>query len=439
MAKYHVETTSGTYEVETDEAPPLGEQPATFGGVAKTMASQAGTALSTAASDIAGAPAAIAGAIRHPIDTLKAGISTPKPPQVPESQLPQDTFHRLQRRMGGGPNNLPPADTPTAEVVGHGLALGAMSALPSAIKAVPQTADAVMSRVPQGFGINPDIRAGAAKMAAGAAAAEALPGPLKWPARSMGVLGGGRQLWRGLTNPDAAAQEAVSQVPTGEPPVNPQTEMLNKVAQGFGYKGFDGAPEAAKATIQDVVSRMGKTSAPASKPSPGPTSQPLPPNMRISAPARVFTPPAPPDTSGPIRGYSPTILEREPTPQPIRPPLRQLEAGPRVIQMPAAPDTSGPIPFTPPEAWSAPARGAITTPKPSVSITMPTEAAEEVVGKVEHPPFAKDKPFSPSKKAREQAPQPTSEEKPMALSEKLKANPDAAKTAKKLKRSLGGK
>jgi hypothetical protein len=439
MAKYHVETTNGTYEVETDEAPPLGEQPASLGGVAKTMASQAGTALSTAASDIAGAPAAMYGAIRHPIDTLKAGISTPKPPQVPESQLPQDAFHRFQRIMGGGPNNLAPADTPTSEVIGHGLALGAMSAVPSAIKAVPQTADAVMSRVPQGFGINPDIRAGAAKAAAGYAATELAPGPLKWPIRAVTMYPGVRQLARGVLKPDAAAGEAVNEIPTAKPTPNPQAEMLDKVAQGFGYKGFDGAPEAAKATIQDVVTRMGKTSAPPPRPTPAPAPQPLPPNMRISAPARVFTPPAPADTSGPIKGYSPTILEREPAPQSIRPPLRQLGAGPRVIQMPAAPDTSGPIPFTPPEAWSAPPRGTITTPKPSVSITMPTEAAEEVVGKVEHPPFAKDQPYSPSKKAREQAPQPTSEEKPMTLSEKLKANPDAAKVAKKLKRSLGGK
>ncbi len=235
---------------------PMGEQPASFGGVAKTMAGQAGSALSTAGSDIMGAPAAIYGAIRHPIDMLKAGISTPKPPQTPESQLPQDSFHRLQRRLGGGPNNLSPDNTPTSEVIGHGLALGAMGLAPRAIGKLPEATDAVMERVPQGFGINPDVRSGATKMAAGAAAAEALPGPLKWPARSIGVFGGARQMWRGLTNPDAAAQEAVVEIPTIKAPA----ATADTPAVFGDPDGFAKLPQ----SVRDAVLRGGHRETPTS-------------------------------------------------------------------------------------------------------------------------------------------------------------------------------
>lgn len=283
MAKYRVDTDNGSYEVETEESLPLGEQPATFGGVAKTMASQAGTALSTAASDIAGAPAAIAGAIRHPIDTLKAGISTPKPPQVPEAQLPQDVFHRAQRALGGGPNNLPPADTPTAEVVGHGLALGAMSAAPAVIGKLPKAVDTAMERLPQGGGINPDVRAGAVKMAAGAAGAELLPGPLKWPARILGLYPGARQLWRGLNSPDTYAKETVAELPTIK---NPSASAPPAV--------FGNAADFAKLpqSVQDAVLR-GQATIPRGPSAPAPAAPRGMEHYGVTPPAEAPSAPAP--------------------------------------------------------------------------------------------------------------------------------------------------
>lgn len=107
---------------------------------------------------------------------------------------------------------------------------------------------------------------------------------------------------------------------------------------------------------------------------------------------------------------------------------------------PAAPSAAAPA-YTPRsvESYLGEDANKITNPKPSVSITMPTEAAEEVVSKVEHPPFAKNRSYPASQKAREQAPQPTSETKATTLSENLKAKPEAMKFAKKMKRSLGGK
>ncbi len=78
---------------------------------------------------------------------------------------------------------------------------------------------------------------------------------------------------------------------------------------------------------------------------------------------------------------------------------------------------------------------AIATPKAKTpgTIEVPEKGAAEVVERVEHPPFAKNKPFSPSRAARQQAPQPTSKEKPMTLGQRLKANHEAMEAAKKLK------
>jgi len=402
---------------------PLGEQPRSFGGVASTMYDQASRAVGTAASDLGSIPGGLYNTIRHPIDTATNAFKATSDAvgRTREAFGKGNYGEAAKSALGAVPVMGPAAETVARdategripEAVGHIGAAYLASKVPTLVRKAPAMADAAMERVPQGFGINPDVRAGAAKMAAGAAAAEVLPGPLKWPARSMGIYSGARQMGRGILKPDAAAQEAVGELPTFTPPPNPQSALLDKIAQGFGYKTFDAAPDAAKATMQGVASNMEKKPTP---PTPRPTPitpTPLSRDRQIAAPARVFTPDPPADTSGPIPGRSPTILQQEPKQPTIIPPSRQLGAGPRVIQMPAAADTSGPIPFTPPESWSAkPASPQIMAPKPSSpTISVPAAGAADVVERVEHPPFAADRPFPASQKIREQSPAPTTPER----------------------------
>lgn len=76
-------------------------------------------------------------AVAHPIDTLK-GMFAPESvmrPAVPEGQLPQDAYHRIQRAMGGGPNapsmRVPDASLP--EAAGHATAIALGSAIPGVV------------------------------------------------------------------------------------------------------------------------------------------------------------------------------------------------------------------------------------------------------------------------------------------------------------------
>ncbi len=71
--------------------------------------------------------------IRHPIDTMSQ-MATPPHEQIPEEQLPQDRFHKLQRFLGGGPNYNPPGkDAPVSEVLGTGLGIGLSGSVPGVI------------------------------------------------------------------------------------------------------------------------------------------------------------------------------------------------------------------------------------------------------------------------------------------------------------------
>lgn len=71
--------------------------------------------------------------IRHPIDTMSQ-MATPPHEQIPEEQLPQDAFHRIQRKLGGGPNYNPPGkDAPMSEVLGTGLGIGLSGSVPGVI------------------------------------------------------------------------------------------------------------------------------------------------------------------------------------------------------------------------------------------------------------------------------------------------------------------
>jgi hypothetical protein len=97
--------------------------------------------------------------------------------------------------------------------------VGGMAGGVGAAKFGPGVIGSAMEHVPQGFNLaHPDVRAGAGKMAAGAALTEAVPGPMKWPVRGVTMIPGIKQTYRGLIKPDAYAQEAVSEIPTIKPP-----------------------------------------------------------------------------------------------------------------------------------------------------------------------------------------------------------------------------
>ncbi len=331
MAKYHVETTGGTYEVETEESPAP--------GVISTMAAQASRAVGTAASDIASIPGAAYGAIRHPIDTATNAFKATSDAvgRTREAFGKGNYGEAAKSALGAVPVVGPAAETIARdategripEAVGHIGAAYLASKAPGLVRKAPAMADAAMERVPQGFGINPDVRAGATKMAAGAAAAEVLPGPLKWPARSMGIYSGARQMGRGILKPDAAAQEAVGELPTIKPPVAETSGMVKPPAVFGDPEGFAKLPQ----NVQDAI----------------------------------------------MRGESPAS---------------------------AAPKPS--VPYTPRTMESYGVTPTIGTPRPSApTISVPAAGAADVVERVEHPPFAKDRPFPTSQKIREQTPAPT--------------------------------
>ncbi len=228
-------------------------------------------------------------------------------------------------------------------------------------------------------------------------------------ARGLGVL-------QRAKDARAAYQAATA---TGETS-SADAEMLDKVAQGFGYKNFASAPDAYKSTIQNTAQNVGKPR-PAPPPKP-PAPQPLPKSRQISAPPRVFKPEAPEDTSGVIQGYSPTILEQEPRPGPTAlPASRQLSSGPNLIRMPEATDTSGPIPFNPPAQWSAkpiPREGTITvnpeagdlrikSPQaaPTGTIPVPKPTVEGAVEKLNVEPHEPYESYSPSRVERQMTPE----------------------------------
>lgn len=284
------EKTPARYGAAADAEPVQKEQP-----------SFVGHALSTAASDLNpfNVASGVARTIMHPIETLRGMATPPNPNPIPESQLPQDPVHRFQRFLGGGPNNRPPGmDTPFSEYVGHGLALGAMAAAPPLLR---KGTGAVMEHVPQGFNIvHPDVRSSGLKAAIGYAATEPMPGLIKWPVRAVGVWPLARQAARGLMNPDAYAQQAVSELPTIKAPAAGTPPSVFGDPQGFSKL---------PANVQEAILRGGSApSAPQPKPEYVPRSPEyygvrLPEDLpaKPEAPTEITPPPAVNDLLGKLR------------------------------------------------------------------------------------------------------------------------------------------
>lgn len=434
---------------------PIGDRPVSWSSateVPQIMAGQAGRAISTAASDLN--PMNLFRSARHPFDTAKTLFNaTSNAVGRTQQALGQGNYGEAAKSaLGAVPVVGPAAETVARDVtegripeaVGHIGAAYLGSKLPKVISNIPQLPEKAMSMVPQTFNpvphlgeavaaAAPDVAVGGLKTAAGLGTAELAPGPLKWPVRAALAYPGVRQIGRGFKAGAKAAsggtaEEALAELPTGLPPVNPEAEMLNKIAQGFGYKNFEQAPEAVQGTIRNVSQGLSKSRVtPIRTTTP---TEPLPRARQLAAAPRspIVTPP-PADTSGIIPGWAPKILRREAEPLP---PSHQIAA---------------PLPK-------------------AETLQIPAQGAKEVVERVEHPPFAKNQPFSPSRAARQQTPQPGTEATqsleqqvqrlkqafPWETDQQLRARaghanvinklsetPGAMQAAKKLQKALGGK
>jgi len=283
------------------------------------------------------------------------------------------------------PTTLQEDPVGTVATIGQGISAARGGIGKTAIPPPSEMAESAMSRVPQGFNImHPDVRQGVGKMAAGAAVTEAVPGPLKWPVRTLTMYPGARQAYRGMVKPEAYAQEALGELPTIKSPVG--DTPAGKPPAVFGDpEGFSKLP----ANVQEAILRGGSSPSAAPKPAP-------------------YTPRS-------IESYGIT-----PTP-------------------------------------------AISNPAARPSITVPAQGAADVVGRVEHPPFAPDRPFPTSQKMREQTPAAGNPELDSqverlrkafpwetdqqlraraghsSVMNKLESTPGALEKMKQLKQSLGGK
>ena len=156
----------------------------------------------------------------------------------------------------------------------------------------------------------------------------------------------------------------------------------------------------------------------------------------------------------PIPEVSGTPTQNAPKPRPQAPqpaPVQSTTAAASTTVTPVA--EAKPIPFDRSKLPPDPVKGTPeymrglealaarrrmpTVPIPMVepTVSVPASAAEQLVQRVEHPPFAKTAPFSPSRAARQQKrfePAPVSK----SALDRLKDNPKALKAAAKLKKAM---
>lgn len=188
-----------------------------LGGIGSAFLSQG----ADIGSNILGAPAALWNAVRHPIDTLSQ-MATPPRTQIPESRLPQDAFHRLQRRLGGGPNNLAPVDPNTEfpQMVTATLSAYPFIAAPELVDIGKDVAPAVgkftKAAVKAG---GPDVGVGALKVGSGVVLDQF--GAPYHVGTVLGVREGAPQIFRGIGKGFKAGRAALQETPPnppGEPP-----------------------------------------------------------------------------------------------------------------------------------------------------------------------------------------------------------------------------
>lgn len=241
------------------------------------------------------------------------------------------------------------------------------SAAETAAKLPSATAAAVKAAAP-------DIAAGTAKAAIGAAASEVLPGPMRWPARVMAVYPGARQIKAGVAAGREAFNAALSdKIAAATESLAPaeDMELLNGLAKGQGLSSFEKATPEQQAAIRDVAARINTPQqAPQAAPAP---AAPRPPEYYGVQPAEPPTAVVAPSTQvvAPTAGMTvQDMIQAElaakraalpPEPEPPQP----LQGG-----NPPQPIAPRGVPVRPPLAQSA----TVPPPPPTMS-TAQAEAA----------------------------------------------------------------
>lgn len=190
----------------------------------------------------------------------------------------------------------------------------------------------------------PDVAAGAAKVAAGAALGEILPeGPLRYAAAAAPGYAGARQVMKGIgagikgSSPEAQAAQGLAEIPEATAPVDPLMDLKDQIAQGYKYKNFAAVKDpAVQDTINTIADRM---------------SQP----KAAPAPAQAAPEPAPqivpPPQAPPMAGAQPQGMPQPAAPQPLAQPqpkpvmrIPAVPAGTPQLQTPSTPTApEGPI------------------------------------------------------------------------------------------------
>lgn len=220
------------------------------------------------------------------------------------------------------------------------------------IRSAPALAESAMEHMPAGFSPFPHVgealKAGAAPVLKGAAStafwqavADELPHPYNTIAHVAGVWPAIRGLRAGFKTGMKAAYPSAEDItadtvnaPPPAPPPDPNAEQLDGIAQGFGAKDFASANPRVQATARDLVSKMNEPRTPRPMPPPrmGPLQGPaVSPAKQLGAAPRVFDLPGAADTSGIIKGWQPTILNRESSVNTSEVPVNPLQKGPQLV------------------------------------------------------------------------------------------------------------
>jgi hypothetical protein len=393
----------------------LGDQPASVGGVASGMANQAGRALGAAWDTAKGVPGALL-RIANPV-TAAEDMTNAFRSNVDATGRARDAFSKgnygeaaksavgaiplVGPQMEGIARNATEGKLP--EAIGQAGALALLpKAVPKVIEMAPRVGPAIMERMPAsiaplssiGAGIKaatPGVAGGAGLAAAGAVGSEMLPGgPGKYVFGAAPALAGGRMMVKGIQE----GAKAFSNPPTG-------IEDIPNAPQGQTLKPLP-------------LPRANLSAAPQAKPVPPP--RPGPPIQTAQELAPTPTMPAPPLGRG-IQVAKPEVPITDPMLDDIAKslggsrfsklsPERQSAARALAEKIsPVAIDTRAPV--EPPPTLNArirPQEGiAPATPSPIGQGITPEQVnyLERQVTHADHP-FAPNRPFSPSRAARQQ-------------------------------------
>lgn len=204
-----------------------------------------------------------------------------------------------------------------------------------------------------------------------------------------------------------------------------------RTLRGVSPEDFQGNAAPARVSMQDFIPKTPSARVPAWT---GPSEPPERGPIQFEPEAR----PLPSGRPNPIQGpQGPPKPQRVPawtgpSGKPVTEmPIQRVGIEPSYPQLPSG-RIVGPLP---PSEEIPQARGLASS---GSEVQLPPDIAKAILERVEHPPFAKNAPFSPSRAARQQTPAVASESTvPSSTVERLKTNPVAAKAAMRLWKALG--